>query len=156
MLTVAVSVCRNKGYTQAKFSPLNSPSKEYMLCSKFNFSVGGAGDERWGWDWKQAKLTVPVYKTIHFLKLKKQIIRGHGVDGVAHCDPTLRAQLRSPQHGELERVHADQMSWEWVSADCVRLLMACCPALRIVWNSFWELSVLHTSKDNICFYLPLI
>lgn len=49
-------------------------------------------------------------KPFIFLKLKKQIIRGHGVDGVAHRDPALRAQFRPPQHGELEPVHADQMS----------------------------------------------
>lgn len=45
MFTVTVSVCWNKGYTQAKLSSLNSTSKEYMLFLKFNFSVGGGGDE---------------------------------------------------------------------------------------------------------------
>lgn len=46
-------------------------------------------------------------KPFIFLKLKKQIIRGHGM---AHCDPALRGQLRPPQHGEWEPVRADQMS----------------------------------------------
>lgn len=117
-----------------------------MLSLEFNFSVGE--DARWGRDWKQAKLTVHVYKTSRFLKLKKQIVRGHGV---AHCDPALRGQLHPPQHGELEPVHVDQLSWEWVSGDCLRLLMVCCPALPIVWNSFWELTVFHTSKAIFAF-----
>lgn len=97
-----------------------------MWFLEFNFSVGGGGDARWGWDWKQAKLTVHVYKTSHFFKAEEANSQR------AWCGtlwPRPQTSAPPPQQGELEPIPVDQLSWEWVSADCLRLLMVCCPAL---------------------------
>lgn len=75
------------------------------------------------------------------------------------CDPRLGGQ-RGPQWGvELEPEASLCILTRWAERGCLSLI-ASHDCLTYPWASFgdlfWEPTAFHTSKDNICFYLPLI